>query len=118
MSSILPYFPLLDIRAWISKFLTHILSPSFPVHICILLVNHFNNVYVYSVAKSCPTLCDPMDCIPPGFCVHGVSQARILKWFEFLLLEDLHDPEIKPTTPAFAGMFFTTEPPEKPRSNK
>ena len=32
---------------------------------------------VCSVAKSCPALCDPMDCSPPGSSVHGVSQARI-----------------------------------------
>ena len=24
--------------------------------------------------------CDPMDCSPPGFSVHGISQARILEW--------------------------------------
>ena len=28
----------------------------------------------------CPTLCDPMDCSLPGFSVHGIFQARILKW--------------------------------------
>ena len=32
------------------------------------------------VAKSCPTLCDPMDCNPPGTSVHDVSQARMLEW--------------------------------------
>ena len=32
------------------------------------------------VAQSCPTLCDPMDCSPPGFFVHGIFQARILEW--------------------------------------
>ena len=26
----------------------------------------------------CPTLCDPMDCSPPGFSVHGMLQARTL----------------------------------------
>ena len=26
------------------------------------------------------TLCDPMDCSPPGFSVHGILQARILEW--------------------------------------
>ena len=26
------------------------------------------------------TLCDPMDCSPPGSSVHGIRQARILKW--------------------------------------
>ena len=29
-------------------------------------------------AQSHPTLCDPTDCSPPGFSVHGISQARIL----------------------------------------
>ena len=28
----------------------------------------------------CPTLCDPMDCSPPGSSVHGILQARILEW--------------------------------------
>ena len=31
-------------------------------------------------AQSCPTLCNPMDCSPPGSSVHGISQARILEW--------------------------------------
>ena len=31
-------------------------------------------------AQSCPSLCDPMDCSPPGSSVHGISQARILEW--------------------------------------
>ena len=31
-------------------------------------------------AQSCPTLCDPVDCSPPGFSVHGILQARILAW--------------------------------------
>ena len=34
----------------------------------------------YSVIKSCLTLCDPMDCSPPGSSVHGILQARILEW--------------------------------------
>ena len=29
--------------------------------------------------KSCPTLCNPMDCSPPGSSVHGIFQARILE---------------------------------------
>ena len=32
------------------------------------------------VAQSCLTLCDPMDCSPPGISVHRISQARILEW--------------------------------------
>ena len=42
---------------------------------------------VYSLVKGCAqflqlclTLCDPVDCSPPGFSVHEVLQARILEW--------------------------------------
>ena len=28
----------------------------------------------------CPTLCDPMDCSPPGSSDHGILQARTLEW--------------------------------------
>ena len=31
------------------------------------------------VAQSCPALCDPMDCNPPGSSVHGILQARLLE---------------------------------------
>ena len=30
--------------------------------------------------QSCPTLCDPIDCSPPGSSVHGIFQARVLEW--------------------------------------
>ena len=30
--------------------------------------------------QSCPTLCDPMDCSPPGSSVCAILQAKILKW--------------------------------------
>ena len=32
------------------------------------------------VAKSSPTLCDPMDCSSPGSSVHGTLQTRTLEW--------------------------------------
>ena len=32
------------------------------------------------VAQSRPTLCDPMDCRPPGSSVHEIFQARTLEW--------------------------------------
>ena len=40
--------------------------------------NQGTTVYVYVRAQSCPTLCNPMDCSPPGSFVHGIFQARIL----------------------------------------
>ena len=32
------------------------------------------------VTKLCSTVCGPMDCSPPGYSVHGISQAKILEW--------------------------------------
>ena len=30
--------------------------------------------------QSCLTLCNPVDCSPPGSSLHGILQARILEW--------------------------------------
>ena len=56
----------------------------------------------------------PMDCSPPDSSVHGIYQARILKWVAISSSRDLPDPGIKSLSPALAGGFFTTEPPGKP----
>ena len=32
------------------------------------------------VTRPCLTLCDPLDCNPPGASVHGTFRARILEW--------------------------------------
>ena len=57
--------------------------------------------------QSCPTLCDSMDCSPPGSSVHGSLQARIQEnGLPFLASGDLPDPGIKPRSlmpPALAG---------------
>ena len=42
-----------------------------------------------SVTQSCPILCDPMDCSPPGYSVHGILQARILEWIAIFLLQGI-----------------------------
>ena len=61
-----------------------------------------------SVAQSCLTLCNPMDCSLPGCSVHGILQARILEWLAIPFL-DLPDPGIEPGFPALAGGFFTVK---------
>ena len=40
----------------------------------------YSLVGVVQSLKSCPTLCNPMNCSPPGSSVHGILQARILEW--------------------------------------
>ena len=61
--------------------------------------------------QSCLTLCNSMDCSPPGFSVHELFQARILEWLSFPSPGNLPDPGIKATSrvsPALASGFFTT----------
>ena len=38
---------------------------------------------VYANAQLCPTLCNPMDCSPPGSSVHWILQAKIMGWVAF-----------------------------------
>ena len=39
-----------------------------------------------------PTLCDPMDCSPPGSSIHGILQARILEWVAMPFSRGLSKP--------------------------
>ena len=59
--------------------------------------------------QSCLTLCDPMDCSPPGSSVHGVSQARILKRVTISYSRDLPYAEMEAMSPALTGVYFTTK---------
>ena len=69
-----------------------------------------STVYVCLVAQSCPTLCNPMECSPPGSSIHGTFQARIYSGLPFPTPGDLPRTGIEPTSPALAGEFFTTVP--------
>ena len=50
--------------------------------------------------KSCLTLCDPMDCSLPGFCVHGFPRQECWNRLPCPPPRDLPEPGIKPVTPA------------------
>ena len=61
----------------------------------------------------CPTLCDSVDCSPPGSCVHGILQARRLEWVALPSSRGSSRPRDR--TPVSrvsctASIFFTTEP--------
>ena len=53
------------------------LCPSSSVCVCVRVPVC---VIVCLVAQSRLTLCDPMDCSPPGFSFYGIFPARILEW--------------------------------------
>ena len=65
-------------------------------------------VIIWSVSRV-QLFCNLMDCSLPGSSVHGISQARMLEWMPLLSPEYLPKPGIKPTFPALAAGFFTTE---------
>ena len=59
------------------------------------------------VAQSCPTLCDPMDCSPPGSSLHEIFQARILKWVAISFSRGSSQPRDQTWVSCTAGRFFT-----------
>ena len=59
------------------------------------------------VAQSSPTLCDPMDCSLPGSSIHGIFQARILKWVAISFCRGSSPPRDQTQVSHIAGRRFT-----------
>ena len=51
-----------------------------------------------------------MDCSPLGSSVHGILQAKILKWVAFPFSSDLPHPGIEPRSPALQADSLPSEP--------
>ena len=74
-------------------------------YVCVQSLEGFYYVHACMRAKSlhlCLTLCDSLDCSPPGSPVHGILQARILEWVPM--------PSSRGSSQVsrIAGGFFTT----------
>ena len=65
------------------------------------------------VTQSCPSLCDPVDCSPPGSSVHESLQARILEWVTMPSSRGSSQPRIEPRSPALLADCLTSKPPRK-----
>ena len=92
----------------------------------LLVLIHFELIFVYDVrqwlflsivcvvclvAQSCLTLCNPVDCSPPGSSVHGIFQARILELVAISSFRESswsRDRTMSLVSPALAGRFVTT----------
>ena len=76
-------------------------------------VTHFpfqrSCVYVL-VAQSGPTLCDSVDCSPPGSSDHGILWARILQWVVIPFSRGPSQPRIEPGSPALQVDSLMFEP--------
>ena len=60
-----------------------------------------------SVAKSCPTLFNPVNCSLPGSSVHWILQARILGWVAVSFSRGSSPPRDRTCDSCIAGGFFT-----------
>ena len=79
---------------------------------------------IYSKKRVCvlftqsgPTLCDPRDSSPPVSSIHGILQARILKWVAIPFSRVCSWPRDETWVSCIAGRFFaiwaTMEAPKK-----
>ena len=59
------------------------------------------------VTHSCPTLCNPMDCSLPGSSLHGILQARVLKWVAISFSRGSSRPRKRTQVSCIAGRRFT-----------
>ena len=69
------------------------------------------------VTQSCPTLCNPMDCSPPGSSVHGILQARILEYIAVPSSRRSSQPRGKPRSPTLQVDSLLSELPGKLNGN-
>ena len=100
-----PYiFHLSSYFIWVSK-------SSYYYHMC---------VSARSVAHSCWTLCDPMNCSPPDFFVPEISQASILEWVAISFSRGSSWPRdwtMSPVSPALQADSLPLNHPRSPYYN-
>ena len=86
------------------------------------LVNWFFSPVVVLVVQSCPALCNPMDCSPPGSSVHEFSRQEYWSGLPFPSPRDLPDTGTKARSSAqqadsfklqLASLKQTNEPTNK-----
>ena len=71
--------------------------------------NQNNSIIIMKVLviQSCLTLCDPMNCSPPGSSVHGILQVRILERVAIPFSRGSSQPRDGTQVSRIAGIFFT-----------
>ena len=80
---------------------------------------HLKHANACMCSQSYITLCDPMDCSPPGSSVHGIFQARILEWVAISSSREPFPPRDQTcitSASCIAGRFFIAEPLGKPQN--
>ena len=70
-------------------------------------VKHQRKEVKVSVTQLCPTLCDPMDCSPPGSSVHGDSPGKNPEWVAMPSSRESSQPRDQTQVFIIVGGFFT-----------
>ena len=81
------------------------------IHILCGRFGKYRRLCKVKVARSCWTLCDPMNYI-----VHGIVQARILEWIAFPFSRESSQPGIKPRSLTLQADSLSAEPQRKPNN--
>ena len=68
------------------------------------------------VTQSCPALCNPMNCSPPGSSVHEFSRQEYWSGLPFPSPGDLPNPGIEPGSCALQADSLPFDPPGKPNT--
>ena len=84
----------------------------------LVLYGVFLVIYIYNVpccaqSSVLRTLCDPINCSPPGSSAHRIFQARILEWFATSSPGETPHPGIKSeslASPALGGSLPLAPP--------
>ena len=82
------------------------LSPVLLTHWLQIRASHVLLLTCVLVVQLCPTLCDPMDCSPPGSSVHGILQAGILEWVAIAFSRGSSRPRDWTQVSCIAARFF------------
>ena len=80
-----------------------------------VVVHIYNGIlWTVLVAQLCPTLCEPTNCSPPSFSVHGILQTRILEWISIPFSRGSSQPRNPTWVSCIAVDSLSSEAPGKP----
>ena len=99
----------LELLLKILKFCSLIRVPIFVVSVCQIsyFLREAKSLYSVCVSQLYLTLCDPMDCSPPGSSLHGIFWARILEWIAISFSRRSSQPRDQTQVSCIAGRLFT-----------
>ena len=82
--------------------------------VCVNFLICIIKMHAHLIAQLYPTLCDSMDCSPPGSSVRVFSRQEYWRGLPFPMPGDLPNPGIIPKSSALQANSLLFEPPVKP----